>query len=661
MFIKPHCYFTAFFCFSWLSLCWNATAADQKDIIAPALRLLSKEFANVSMEYYKLRQELLQLPPIHQRGMDLKRGWCSTPLIREDDKEVITLNLGHELVTVDRVVLLPPPLMPGEQNSCFPTRVRLELLNHNVTPAVNWSLDADTPPLSVDEVLPFLWLVPNVKARKLRITILKHGRLKDAWQSRIGEIMVLSGNTNKAIGCNIECSQGEMIPGVWSKQYLNDSCTGYGVTDLPGQSPTDGFRSKPSTESQRESSVTLDLGAETLVEEVRFVPANPVGYESRPGWGFPWFFDLELCTDESFTHSAFLFSCRKSPASRELENSFSTTDLNIYSFKGYSKPMRYLRLSIKRSRPILPLLHGWALSEIQVYSKGQNVALGKKFTTTDAVDTYDPQRWTVEALTDGYSSTGKLQELPDYLERMQRRRLALIKAATLEDIQTNMRNRLTERLVFIVAGAVAILTAALLWFWWSRRGRQKQLDELRTWLSADLHDEVGSHLAAIALLCEMGQTEEVAELARTTNEALRDVVWLLRAQPVGAVEFWRRVEEQARIQIGEQKLLWYYQLSDPPPLPLNSEKRRHVFLAFKEALHNAVRHGKSESIHICVQHDRKRLRFEVKDEGKGFELNRVQTPRGIRHMIDRAKVLHGECSIITGRDRGTQVIFEVPL
>jgi len=68
-------------------------------------------------------------------------------------------------------------------------------------------------------------------------------------------------------------------------------------------------------------------------------------------------------------------------------------------------------------------------------------------------------------------------------------------------------------------------------------------------------------------------------------------------------------------------------------LTLDAETRREVFLVFKEAVHNLVRHsGCTEaSIDLCRQGDSLVLR--VSDNGKGFAPDQVTPGQGSRRAL----------------------------
>ena len=60
---------------------------------------------------------------------------------------------------------------------------------------------------------------------------------------------------------------------------------------------------------------------------------------------------------------------------------------------------------------------------------------------------------------------------------------------------------------------------------------------------------------------------------------------------------------------------------DPPSWVLNAEVRHNVFLTFKEALHNVVKHAHATEVRISVELSPKGFTVLITDNGRGFLWN----------------------------------------
>jgi signal transduction histidine kinase len=115
------------------------------------------------------------------------------------------------------------------------------------------------------------------------------------------------------------------------------------------------------------------------------------------------------------------------------------------------------------------------------------------------------------------------------------------------------------------------------------------------------------------------------------------------------------------------------QLAFPENLPavqLTAETRHNIFLAFQEALANALKHSAATQVSALLICDDETIKISIADNGCGFS---VETPLeealngmngehlGLSGMYDRLRSIGGECQISSSRDSGTRVIFVLPL
>ena len=81
-----------------------------------------------------------------------------------------------------------------------------------------------------------------------------------------------------------------------------------------------------------------------------------------------------------------------------------------------------------------------------------------------------------------------------------------------------------------------------------------------------------------------------------------------------------------------------------------------------EALQNAVKHGTGASAAvISLWEFAGVLRFEVHDDGPGFDVAAVRNGVGLTSMRDRLDAVGGEVAIVSSPGRGTRVIGRIPL
>ena len=94
---------------------------------------------------------------------------------------------------------------------------------------------------------------------------------------------------------------------------------------------------------------------------------------------------------------------------------------------------------------------------------------------------------------------------------------------------------------------------------------------------------------------------------------------------------------------------------------LDVDKRRNVFLVFKEALNNAAKYSGSTQVDIEIKQKSQSLFLGIRDNGKGFNLRDGRKGNGLRNMEERAKAIKASFDIRSEEGKGTEVAMTIPL
>jgi signal transduction histidine kinase len=92
-----------------------------------------------------------------------------------------------------------------------------------------------------------------------------------------------------------------------------------------------------------------------------------------------------------------------------------------------------------------------------------------------------------------------------------------------------------------------------------------------------------------------------------------------------------------------------------------SEVEAAVYFCCLEALQNAAKHAAGATVVVIALADNSVLRFEVRDDGAGFDADAVEAGMGLTSMRDRLAAVDGELAIVSSPGHGTRVIGTIPL
>jgi signal transduction histidine kinase len=192
-------------------------------------------------------------------------------------------------------------------------------------------------------------------------------------------------------------------------------------------------------------------------------------------------------------------------------------------------------------------------------------------------------------------------------------------------------------------------------------------DAERRRIERDLHDGAQQRLVALriklglaeeALLEDPGRSRELLhEIGEETVEALEDVRSLAHG-----------VYPALLMQRGLRDALRDAALRSPVRVRVDAvgigryppEVESAVYFCCMEAMQNAVKHGVGASQIAIALSDDGRLRFEVRDDGSGFDVAGTPPGAGLANMRDRIAAVGGSLSYRSQVGKGTQVVGVVP-
>ena len=204
-----------------------------------------------------------------------------------------------------------------------------------------------------------------------------------------------------------------------------------------------------------------------------------------------------------------------------------------------------------------------------------------------------------------------------------------------------------------------------------------RVERTRTRIAMDLHDDIGSSLTSLSFLSNLAwqhtdkqkPKEEIAPLLKEISnmsselvDNMLDIVWSVdpKHDSVGSVigrlqAFYQRMSDATEITMN-----WTVE-EGISTIPLSPKSRRNLFLIMKEAINNAVKHSGTPAIDIRFDKEFGILQVEVRDYGKGFDVNQDFSGYGLNTMKKRAKEEGGTLEITSIPHRETVVLLKWPI
>jgi signal transduction histidine kinase len=95
-------------------------------------------------------------------------------------------------------------------------------------------------------------------------------------------------------------------------------------------------------------------------------------------------------------------------------------------------------------------------------------------------------------------------------------------------------------------------------------------------------------------------------------------------------------------------------------ITISKDKEIALYYIAQEALNNVLRHAKAKSISVTLKQGRKNVILEIRDDGCGFDLKKVDRGGlGLRNMRERTSQIDGNLKISSKPDQGTAIVITV--
>lgn len=222
-------------------------------------------------------------------------------------------------------------------------------------------------------------------------------------------------------------------------------------------------------------------------------------------------------------------------------------------------------------------------------------------------------------------------------------------------------------IILIILAAAAIVYLIVRY----RINQVKKIQFLRTRIASDLHDDVGSSLVRITVLADAIKREEVKEttseqlgtiagISRGAVSTMKDVIWSIDSRNDtmdGMIRYMQEHLHNMLIPANIDFELIHTGLDQNEKLNMNF--RQNVYLTFKEAINNVVKHSGAKLVQVELKKENGYFIMRIQDNGKGISSNKNGSGQGLYNMKLRAGRLKAGLEIQSGN--GLTILMKVPV
>jgi signal transduction histidine kinase len=209
-----------------------------------------------------------------------------------------------------------------------------------------------------------------------------------------------------------------------------------------------------------------------------------------------------------------------------------------------------------------------------------------------------------------------------------------------------------------------------------RLEQENAMENERTRIARDLHDELGSSLTYISMAVDdlvqktgddaekfQQRQKKISTFANRTARSLDEIVWAINPGNDSLRSLLAYLMQFAREHYEDSGVNCRFQIADDlPEVPLPPEMRHNIFLTVKEALNNALKYSQATEVHLIATFTGSQVEICVQDNGAGFDLPvmlATSERNGLTNMRKRVEKLGGKFSIETAPGKGTAIRLTV--
>jgi len=226
-----------------------------------------------------------------------------------------------------------------------------------------------------------------------------------------------------------------------------------------------------------------------------------------------------------------------------------------------------------------------------------------------------------------------------------------------------------------IAGSILLLLLLFLIINRNKLKRTVEMERMRSRLSRDLHDDIGSTLSSINILSHTAQNnhnhildertrsalEKISERCQRLLDNMGDIIWNINPGNDTLEEVMSRMREYATTVLEAKNIDYTFNFpTEIVDCKLSMDVKNNMYLIFKEAINNLSKYSSCTKVILSLIFDEKNIHLKIEDNGIGFNEDEIKHRGGLRNMQHRAEEIKGEIKIRSSLNNGTKIELRMP-
>jgi ligand-binding sensor domain-containing protein/two-component sensor histidine kinase len=341
-----------------------------------------------------------------------------------------------------------------------------------------------------------------------------------------------------------------------------------------------------------------------------------------------------------------------------------------------------------RSNTFIPQVVITAVKVLNENVKGQREELvlnhKKNFITFEfsSLDYSDPQdnqySYILEGLQDEWQVTESSSRIATYTDLRPGTYTFKVRGSNSDGIWSDSYAQIKIKILYpfwetwwFITLMIIFLAAFIYYLGTIRTKNMLVIEKLKSKLAADLHDNIGSGLTEISILSEVAsrknnseqkisgsELNKISDIARQLVDNMSDIVWVVNPSRDSLHDLILRLKDTYSELLNSMGISFKTKnLEKLKDVKLPMDVKQNLYLIFKEAINNSIKHGRCKQIILEANLRNDVLEISLSDDGIGFDESILSKGNGLKNMENRAAQIKGRVKIKSSLNTGTSIRF----
>jgi signal transduction histidine kinase len=201
--------------------------------------------------------------------------------------------------------------------------------------------------------------------------------------------------------------------------------------------------------------------------------------------------------------------------------------------------------------------------------------------------------------------------------------------------------------------------------------KREEKIKIRQQTAEDFHDDLGNKLTRINVLAEILNTkidadktdqrnlvDQIRQNVASLYNGTKDILWALDPKSDNLYEMLTHIKEVGSEIFQDTPITFQFIEADESlkNVKLTMEYSRNITMIFKETLNNVLKHANATKVIIDAKAiTENEILISLRDNGNGFDQDKIKKGYGINNIKARAKRINRELNIFSKNSMGTIV------